>query len=207
MPSVDQIKTRLEALLSKIGADSLVRERKQVARAGSQTELRLLGTGLRDLLGKRFGERWSNELDAVFGKTTLQVDPPTVPAPIDANSRPSLGGDSQPLPGELPVQEHQPHIRFGTAETYSAIRQQAPGERIESLRGYLTHAAHELLGDKSTPMEQKIAAARNLVELRGVARAMAEIARLSHSEITVERFTHKVGALFAAVEADVPPTH
>lgn len=199
MPSVDQIKIRLEALLSKIGADSLARERKQVARAGSQTELRLLGTGLRDLLGKRFGERWSNELDAVFGKTTLQEAPPTQPAP--------LGGDSQPLPGELPVPEHHPHPRFGTAEAYSAIRQQAPGERIESLRAYLTRAAQELLGDKSAPMEQKIAAAGNLVELRGVVRAMAEIARLSHSETTVERFTHKVGALFAAVEADTPPTH
>jgi hypothetical protein len=203
MPSVDQIKIRLEALLSKIGADSLARERKQVARAGSQTELRLLGTGLRDLLGKRFGERWSNELDAVFGKTTLQEPPPTQPAPLGG----SLGGDSQPLPGELPVPEHTPHTRFGTAETYSAIRQQAPGERIESLRAYLSHAAQELLGARSAPMEEKIAAARNLVELRGVARAMAEIARLSHSEITVERFTHKVGALFAAVEADAPPTH
>jgi hypothetical protein len=199
MPSVDQIKTRLEALLSKLGADSLARERKQVARAGSQTELRLLGTGLRDLLGKRFGERWSNELDAVFGKTTLQEPPLSQPV--------SLGGDSQPLPGELPVSEPQSHTRFGTAETYTAIRQQAPGERIESLRAYLTNAAQELLGDKSAPMEQKIAAARNLLELRGVVRAMAEIARLSHSEITVERFTLKVGALFAAVEADAPPTH
>jgi hypothetical protein len=70
------------------------------------------------------------------------------------------------------------------------------------LRAYLLHAARELLGDKSGPMEQKISAAAGVNEMRGVARAMAEIARLSHSEATVERFTHKVGALFAAVESE-----
>lgn len=187
MPSVDQLKTRLEALLAKIGADSLSRERKQIARAGSQTELRLLGTSLRDLLGKRFGERWSRELDTVFGRTTHAEPPPTEQMPASS--------DGSPTP-----------TRFGTAETYSSMRNQKPSERIESLRGYLVNAAQELLGDKSAPMEQKIRAASSLTELRGVVRAMAEIARLSHSEATVDRFTHKVGALFAAAEAEpVPP--
>jgi len=180
MPSVDQLKTRLEALLSKIGADSLSRERKQVARAGSQTELRLLGTGLRDLLGKRFGERWSRELDAVFGRTTVAEEPP-----------PSEPGNAQ--------------SRFFTAETYSTMRRQSPGERVESLRSYLAHAAKELLGEKSTLLEEKVSAARGLNELRGVARAMAEIARQSHSEVTVDRFIHKVNALFAAAEEIPPP--
>ena len=208
MPSVDQLKTRLEALLSKIGADSLSRERKQIARAGSQTELRLLGTGLRDILGKRFGERWSNELDAVFGKTTIQEDPPTLPL----DSLPPSTLPPEPLPlatlAAPPASDlgGQTHTRFGTLETYTAIKQQAPGERIESLRAYLIHAARELLGDKSAPMEQKISAAGGLNELRGVARAMAEIARLSHSEATVERFIHKVNALFAVVESG-PTTH
>lgn len=188
MPSVDQLKTRLEALLSKIGADSLSRERRQVARANSQTELRLLGTGLRDLLGRRFGERWNRELDAVFGKTTHAEEPPTV---------------QMPPAGE----PSQPPTRFGTAETFASIRQQQPGERIESLRSYLVNAAQELLGDKSAPMQQKVRAAAGLTELRGVARAMAEIARLSHSEVTVERFNAKVGALFAAVEAEPGPRH
>lgn len=187
MPSVDQLKSRLEALLSKIGADSLSRERRQIARASSQTELRLLGTGLRDLLGRRFGDRWSRELDAVFGRTTHAEPPPTVEMPPD-------GAPSQPPP------------RFGTAETYSTMRTQKPEERVESLRSYLLNAARELLGDKSAPMEQKIAAAGGLTELRGVAKAMAEIARLSHSEITVERFNIKVAALFAAVEVNpLPP--
>ena len=184
MPSVDQLKTRLEALLSKIGADSLSRERKQVARAGSQTELRLLGTGLRDLLGKRFGDRWSRELDAVFGKTTFSEEPPPPPP-----SEPGSNAQS----------------RFFTAETYSTMRQQNPGERVESLRSYLSHAAKELLGEKSAPLEQKVSAARGLNELRGVARALAEIARQSHSEVTVDRFIHKVNALFAAAEEIPPP--
>src|SRR5580692_11097142 len=153
MPSVDQLKTRLEALLSKIGAESLARERKQVARASSRTELRLLGTGLRDLLVKRFGDRWSSELDAVFGKTTYAEAPPTefMPAATD--------------PGQVPT-------RFGTAETISLMRHQNPAERLGSLRTYLAHAAKELLGDKSAPMEQKIRAAASLTELRGVVRAM-----------------------------------
>jgi len=188
MPSVDQLKTRLDALLSKIGADALTRERRQIARAGSQTELRLLGTGLRDLLGKRFGDRWSNELDAVFGKTTLQEVPPETTLPPISGPATEAGSSTQ--------------TRFGTAETYTAIMQQAPGQRLESLRSYLLNAARELLGDKSGPMEQKIAAAAGVNEMRGVARAMAEIARLSHSEASVERFTHKVGALFAAVESE-----
>jgi len=188
MPSVDQLKTRLDALLSKIGADALTRERRQIARAGSQTELRLLGTGLRDLLGKRFGDRWSSELDAVFGKTTLQEVPPETTLPTISGPATEAGTSTQ--------------TRFGTAETYTAIMQQAPGQRLESLRSYLLNAARELLGDKSGPMEQKIAAAAGVNEMRGVARAMAEIARLSHSEASVERFTHKVGALFAAVESE-----
>jgi len=196
MPSVDQLKSRLEALLSKIGADSLSRERKQIARAGSQTELRLLGTGLRDMLGKRFGDRWSSELDAVFGRSTTIQEPldlpqSTMPAP-NQPAAPDLGGHTQ--------------TRFGTMETYAAIKQQGPGERLESLRAYLKHAAQELLAGQSAPLEQKIAAAGSLHELRGVARAMAEIARLSHSEATVERFIHKVNALFAAAE-EGPTTH
>jgi len=200
MPSVDQLKHRLEALLSKIGADSLSRERKQIARAGSQTELRLLGTGLRDMLGKRFGDRWSNELDAVFGRsTTIQEELPTMPPSTLPPSALPSGGPASEMGG------HQP-TRFGTMETYAAIKQQAPGERVESLRAYLMHAARELLGEKSAPMEEKIATARSLTEMRGVARAMAEIARLSHSEASVERFIHKVNALFALVE-EGPTTH
>lgn len=186
MPSVDQLKTRLEALLSKIGADGLTRERKQIARAGSQTELRLIGTGLRDMLAKRFGDRWGKELDAVFGKTTVTEELPTPPPP----------------PPDTVV---NPQSRFYTAETYSTMRQQKPGERVESLRSYLAHAAKELLGENSAPMEQKVRAAGGLHELRGVARAMAEIARQSHSEVTMERFTHKVNALFAAAEEGQTP--
>jgi hypothetical protein len=212
MPSVDQLKHRLEALLTKIGADSLTRERKQIARAGSQTELRLLGTGLRDMLGKKFGDRWSNELDAVFGKsTTIQEEPPTMPpstmppehldeigmgAPLSVDLQSQMAHDEHAAEGHV----HGQHTRFGTMETYAAIKQQPPAQRVESLRAYLIHAAKELLEGNSAPMEQKIANAKNLVEMRGVARAMAEIARLSHSEATVERFIYKVNALFAAVE-------
>jgi len=212
MPSVDQLKHRLEALLSKIGADGLSRERKQIARAGSQTELRLLGTGLRDMLGKRFGDRWSNELDAVFGRsTTIQEEPPTMPpSTMPPASLPSeMSSVLSPHPQSAgPASEMGVHhqTRFGTMETYAAIKQQAPGERVESLRAYLMHAARELLGEKSAPMEQKVATARSLNEMRGVARAMAEIARLSHSEATVDRFIHKVNALFALVE-EGPTTH
>lgn len=214
MPSVDQLKHRLEALLAKIGSDSLSRERKQIARAGSQTELRLLGTGLRDMLGKRFGDRWSNELDAVFGRsTTIQEEPPTMPPSTMPPEHLNEIGLGAPLSAGLPshmapepdgpgteAHVHGQHTRFGTMETYAAIKQQAPGERVESLRAYLIHAAKELLEGNSAPMEQKIANAKNLIEMRGVARAMAEIARLSHSEATVERFVYKVNALFAAVE-------
>jgi len=215
MPSVDQLKHRLEALLTKIGADGLTRERKQIARAGSQTELRLLGTGLRDMLGKKFGDRWSNELDAVFGRsTTIQEEPPTMPpstmppehlneigmgTPLSANLASTMAtGAAEGMEAEPHV--HGQHSRFGTMETYAAIKQQPPAQRVESLRAYLIHAAQELLEGNSAPMEQKIASAKNLVEMRGVARAMAEIARLSHSEATVERFIYKVNALFAAVE-------
>lgn len=166
--------------------DGSSRERKQIARAGSPTELRLLSTNLRDLLGKRFGDRWNSELDAIFGKTTVMEEPPTMPVSLPPSDAADLSGG--------------PQTRFGTQETYSALKQQSPGERIESLRAYLSHAARELLAEKSAPMEQKIAAARSLNEMRGVARAMAEIARLSHSEVTVERFTHKVQALFAVAE-------
>jgi hypothetical protein len=206
MPSVDQLKHRLEALLTKIGADGLTRERKQIARAGSQTELRLLGTGLRDLLGKKFGDRWSNELDAVFGRsTTIQEEPPTMPPstlPPEHLNEIGMGLPSH-MAHDEPAAEghvHGQHTRFGTMETYAAIKQQPPAQRVESLRAYLIHAAQELLEGNSAPMEQKIANAKNLVEMRGVARAMAEIARLSHSEATVERFIYKVNALFAAVE-------
>ncbi|HEX4328403.1 MAG TPA: hypothetical protein VH105_16395 [Burkholderiales bacterium] len=185
MPSVDQLKHRLEELLSKVGLDSSSRERKQVARAGSPTELRLLSTNLRDLLGKRFGDRWNGELDAIFGKTTVMEDPPSMPVSQPPSDTSDMSG---------------PQTRFGTQETYTALKQQSPGERIGSLRAYLSHAARELLADKSAPMEQKIASARSINELRGIARAMAEIARLSHSEVTVDRFTHKVQALFAVAE-------
>jgi hypothetical protein len=188
MPSVDQLKTRLEALLSKIGADSLTRERKQVARAGSQAELRLLGTGLRGMLGKRFGDRWDHEIDAVFGKTTYAEEPPETPA----------GNPESDAPSSVPP-------RFGTAETIASMRHQQPAERLESLRTYLAHAAQELLGENSAPMQQKIRAAAGLTELRGVVRAMAKIARLTHSEAMVERFIQKVGALFAAAEAGPAP--
>ncbi|HEY4370698.1 MAG TPA: hypothetical protein VGN52_02065 [Burkholderiales bacterium] len=184
MPSVDQLKHRLEALLAKVGIDASSRERKQIARAGSPTELRLLSSNIRDLLGKRFGDRWNSELDAIFGKTTVMEEPPSVPVSLPPSDADLGGGPT----------------RFGTQETYTALKQQSPGQRVESLRAYLAHAARELLGDKSAPMEQKIAAAKSLNELRGVARAMAEIARLSHSEATVERFVHKVQALFSVAE-------
>jgi hypothetical protein len=200
MPSVDQLKSRLEALLAKIGADGLARERKQIARAGSQTELRLLGTGLRDILSKRFGERWSNEVDAVFGRsTTIQDAPPSMPP----STMPSTLPPALPVVDHGPSSEMGPHAptRFGTQETYAAIKQQGPQERIESLRAYLIHAAQELLADKSAPMQERIAGARSLNELRGVVRAMTEIARLTHSEVTVERFSSKVHALFIAVES------
>lgn len=195
MPSVSQLKNRLEALLAKAGADSLARERKQVARASSKTEIRILGTGLRDILGKRFGDKWAAELDEAIGReTTVQDDPPSQPHSLPPSTLP-------PAQLTMAPEAAAPHAsRFGTQETYSAIKQQAPGQRLESLRAYLKHAAVELLGDNSAPLEQKIAAAKGVNELRGVARAMAEIARLTHSETTVDRFTQKLQALFAAVE-------
>jgi hypothetical protein len=82
---------------------------------------------------------------------------------------------------------------------------QSPAERLESLRAYLVNAARELLGENSAAMEGKIAAAASLNELRGVSRAMTEIARLSHSEATLMRFNQKVGILFVAVDAITPP--
>lgn len=188
MPSVDQLKHRLEALLSKVGIDGLTRERKQIARAGSPTELRLLSSNIRDALGKRFGDRWNAELDAIFGKTTvIDPEPPSVPVSLPPADGPGVDLGGGPT-------------RFGTQETYTALKQQSPGQRVESLRAYLAHAARELLADKSAPVEAKIATAKSLNELRGIARAMAEIARLSHSEVTVDRFLHKVQALFSVAE-------